>query len=309
MAKNRKPPEPPAETKNNTEAVEQKIKGAENFGDSMEALEGRFAQKSVCEYFRGLLSGRNLSSAEVVRLADLDKDFGRQILNGERGTRRDNYIRLGIAMGLGFHEMQSMLKFLQTGQIYVMRQRDAAIMFCIQKKYSLIDTQLFLDEYGFEPLGDGGFHQGDDVPLKGETQALETKKVEQIIMSAAEFDEVLDKTEGKLIKATIEKYFDDLLERKNIQKKELFARAKINPNIGYQLLRGTRKSKNRDTYLKIAIEAGLSLDETQTMLKLLNAGAIYPVIERDAVVFYGMTHGYSLARIQALLEERGLLPL
>jgi len=158
-------------------------------------------------------------------------------------------------------------------------------------------------------LGDGGFYPDDDVPLKNEAQVVETRQVEQIVMSAADFAEVLGKTEGKLIKGTVEQYFDGLLERKGIQKKGLFIRAGINQNIGYQLLRGVRKSKNRDVYLKIAIEAGLSLDETQQMLKLLNIGAIYPVRERDAVVYYGMTHGYNLVRIQELLEERGQLPL
>ena len=298
-----------AAKENRTSMVEQTIKDAADFGDSVELIKDQFVQKSVRDYFQQLIAKQRLTSSDVVNRADLDKDFGRQILNGERKTRRDNYIRLGIAMNLVFHETQSMLKFVQTGQIYVTRQRDAAIMFCIERKYNLMDTQLMLDEYGFEPLGDGGFYPDDDVPLKDEAQAVATRHVEQIIKDAADFTEVLGKTEGKLIKGTIEQYFDDLLARKGIQKKDLFVRAGISPNVGYQLIRGIRKSKNRDVYLKIAIEAGLTLDETQQMLKLLNVGAIYPLRERDAVVYYGMTHGYNLVRIQELLEERGQLPL
>ena len=89
-----------------------------------------------------------------------------------------------------------------------------------------------------------------------------------------------------MTKGTIEQYFDDMPARKVIQKKDLLARAGISPNLGYQLLRGIRRSKNRDVYLKIAIEAGLTPDETQQMLKMLNVGVIYPLQERDAVVYY-----------------------
>ena len=310
MDQEQQPLEPStADKENRTRMVEQKIRDAADFGDSMELIKDQFVQKTVRDYFQQLLAKQNLPSAEVVNRADLDKDFGRQILNGERKTRRDNYIRLGIALTLAFHEMQSMLKFMQTGQLYVTRQRDAAIMFCIEQKYDLMDTQLMLDEYGFEPLGDGGFYPDDDVHFKDETQAMVTHQVEQIIIDAADFTEVLGKTEGTMIKGTTEQYFDDILARKGIQKKDLFVRAGISPNLGYQLLRGIRKSKNRDVYLKIAIEAGLTLDETQQMLKLLNVGVIYPLKERDAVVYYGMTHGYNLVRIQELIEERGQLPL
>ena len=55
--------------------------------------------------------------------------------------------------------------------------------------------------------------------------------------------------------------------------------------------------------------AGLTLDETLQMLKQLNVRAVYPLRERDTVVYYVMTHGYNLVRIQELLEERGQLPL
>ena len=288
-----------------TSIVEQIIKDAAGFDASVELIKDQFLQKSVRDYFQQLLSKQNVTLADVVNRADLDKDFGRQILNGERKTRRDNYIRLGIAMNLVFHEIQSMLKYVHTGQIYVARQRDAAIMFCIERKYNLMDTQLMLDEFGFEPLGDGGFYPDDDIPLKDETQSVDTRHVEQIIKDATDFTDVLGKTEGKLIKGSIEQYFDDVLARKGIQKKDLFTRAGISPNLGYQLLRGIRKSKNRDVYLKIAIEAGLTLDETQQMLRLLNVGVVYPLRERDAVVYYGMTHGYNLVRIQEMLADRG----
>ncbi|MDR0490286.1 MAG: hypothetical protein LBH28_03440, partial [Oscillospiraceae bacterium] len=122
-----------------TEFVEQRIKGGTDFDAASDLIKDHFIQQSIRDYFAQLISRLNIDSAEIISRADLDKDFGRQIVNGERRTRRDNYIRLSIAMGLDSHETQSLLKFVQAGQIYVLRQRDAAIMFCIQKKFSLID--------------------------------------------------------------------------------------------------------------------------------------------------------------------------
>jgi hypothetical protein len=294
---------------NSTNVVQQHIKGVADFDSAADLIRDHLVQKSIFDYFRQLFSECGVSSAEAVNRADLDKDFGRQIINGERRTRRDNYIRIGIGIGLDSHKTQSMLKFVQTGQLYVLRQRDAAIMFCIERKLSLIDTQLMLDSYGYEPLGDGGFHTEDDVPVKDTEQSVETAHIEQIIKGASNFSEVLDKTAGRLIKGTIEQYFDALLAGGNIDRKELFERAGVSLNTGYQLIRGVRRSKNRDVYLRIAIAAGIGFDETQRMLKLLDAGAIYPLVERDAVIYFGMVNGYSLAKIQELLADRGFSPL
>jgi hypothetical protein len=299
----------PAAEEGPTGTVEQTIKEGTDFNRTADLIKEHLVQRSIRDYFQHLLAAHGVALSETVSGADLDKDFGRQILTGERRTRKDNYIKLGIAIGLNFHETQSLLKFMQTGQLYILRQRDAAIMFCIQRKYNLMDTQLMLDTYGYEPLGDGGFHTDEEVPIKNQTQAIDTRQVEQIITHAADFTEVLDKTAGKLIKGNIEQYFDELLERKGIQRKDLFEKAGIVPYTGYQLLRGVRRSKNRDIYLKIAIIAGLNLDETQRMLNQLNVGAVYPLIERDAVIYFGMNNGYSLERIQELLKDRGFLTL
>ena len=298
-----------AEKKSGTGKVIQIIKDAADFDASIELIKDQFSQQSVRAFFHQLLARKNMKSADVVNRAGMDRDFGRQVVNGERKTRRDNYIRLGIALRLTFHETQRMLRFLQSGPIYVMRPRDAAIMYCIEKRFDLMDTQLLLDEYAFLPLGDGKYNPDDDVPLREDMRDGATRRVEQIVKDAASFTEVLDKTDGMLVNGTIEQYFHRLLEQKGMEKNDLFAKAHIKPNIGYQLLSGIRKSRNRDVYLKIAIELRLTYDETQQMLNLVGAGVIDPVREREAAVVFGMTHGQDLAWIQALLAQRDLLPL
>lgn len=298
-----------SEQEGRTALIEQRIMESTDFDSASDLIKDNSTQKSVHDYFAQLLKSHNLTAAEAISKADLDKDYGVHIITGKRGTRRDNYIRLAIAIGLDFTETQSMLKFVRTGQIYALRQRDAAIMFCIHRKYGLMETQLMLDEHGFEPLGDGEFHTDGEVPLKDAAHSVDTEQVEQLVKSASSFSEVLEKMDGKLIKGDIEQYFDSFLQSRGMQKKYLFEVAGINPNIGYQLLRGLRRSKNRDVYLRIAIVMGLGIEETQRMLKLLNVGAIYPVVERDYAIYYGISRGYGLERMQEWLCEHGFLPL
>ncbi|NLZ88023.1 MAG: hypothetical protein GX916_00830 [Clostridiales bacterium] len=95
-----------------------------------------------------------MQTSEVVRRAELDKDFGRQLLKGERVGRRDYYIQLAFGLCLTVEETQSMLSFLGIGPLYALRKRDAAVMYALRKGYSLMDTQLLLDQHNLTPLGD-----------------------------------------------------------------------------------------------------------------------------------------------------------
>ena len=56
------------------------------------------------------------------------------------------------SMQLSLEEAQYLLKLGQRGELYPRNRRDAALIYCIQHKLNLIDTELMLDQLGEEML-------------------------------------------------------------------------------------------------------------------------------------------------------------
>lgn len=55
-------------------------------------------------------------------------------------------------MHLTLDETQYLLKLALRGELYPRNRRDAALIYCIQHKLNLIDTELMLDQLGEEML-------------------------------------------------------------------------------------------------------------------------------------------------------------
>ena len=66
----------------------------------------------------------------------------------EKAPNRNLLIRMAIIMKLSLEETQRLLRIAQKGELYPKIQRDAAIIFCIQNKYNLIDTNELLENLG-----------------------------------------------------------------------------------------------------------------------------------------------------------------
>jgi hypothetical protein len=84
----------------------------------------------------------------IIDKASISKSLAYQIFNGQRTPNRNLIIRLAIIFKLNLEETQRLLKLSKRGELYPRIQRDAAIIFCIQHHYSLIDTNELLESLG-----------------------------------------------------------------------------------------------------------------------------------------------------------------
>lgn len=283
---------------------------ADKFAQGMAEIKDKVISASVREYFTTLLQAHCLSSHEAVRHAGLDKDYGRQILQGERMGRRDYYIQIAFGMQLTIEETQSMLSYLGVGQLYALRKRDAAIMYALKEKMNLMDIQLLLDQQRLTPLGDAEDMFSDYSSLGGE-MGLHTTDMEQKIKQARSVDDLGQEPNDESIRMSTDMYFTELLSARGITRRQAIdlAGLRSKSNLAFQLLNGTRTAKNRDMYIRFAIGLKLNVEETQRMLKFLKKGALYPLKIRDAALIYAISHGYSIDETQRLLMENGLAEL
>ena len=114
--------------------------------------EGDLPAPNISDYLSCLLERYQLSKQAVIRAANLERSNGYQIFNGYRTPRRNALLRIALGMHLTLEETQYLLTLALRGELYPRTRRDAAIIYCIQHKFSLIDAEIMLEQLGEEIL-------------------------------------------------------------------------------------------------------------------------------------------------------------
>ena len=96
-------------------------------------------------YLYELIEKAGYTIPQIIEKASIGRSLAYQIFNWQRTPNRNLIIRLALIMKLTLEETQRLLKIAKRGELYPRIQRDAAIIFCIQHKYSLIDTNELLE--------------------------------------------------------------------------------------------------------------------------------------------------------------------
>ena len=91
-----------------------------------------------------LLEKAGLSAPEWMTAADVSKSYGYQILRGERVPGRDILLRTALSLGLSLKETQRLLAVGGCGALYPRVRRDAAVIFALNQKMTLLQAEELL---------------------------------------------------------------------------------------------------------------------------------------------------------------------
>lgn len=108
--------------------------------------------KSLSEYLQELLCLKGLKRADVVREACLNETFGYQVFVGQRGASRNKVLQIAFAMNLNLKETDRLLQSAGVNALYCKQKRDAIILFCLNKGYSLRRVNEELYRFGEETI-------------------------------------------------------------------------------------------------------------------------------------------------------------
>lgn len=103
---------------------------------------------------------------------------------------------------------------------------------------------------------------------------------------------------------TLTEYLNELLAQKGLKRAEVVRAAGINETFGYQIFKGQRNPA-RDKVLQLALAMGLSLRETNRLLKAAGSNELYCKDRRDAIVLFCIDHGCSLQKTDEELYRFG----
>ena len=108
---------------------------------------------SVAEYLEVLLSEKNLNKSEVIRRSNLDKNYAYQIFNGKRtNPSRGKMLMLAFGMELTVPETRKLLKICNLPDLYPRSPQDSVIIFCLNNKMTLMQTNEKLEDFGQDIL-------------------------------------------------------------------------------------------------------------------------------------------------------------
>lgn len=123
---------------------------------------GLYLDSDIKSFFDELLSRSSLRKSDVIREANIARQYGYQILEGSRIAERDYYLRIAIAMQLDFRSTQRLLAVTQAGGLHSLIKRDAAIKYAIEHRYNNAEVYEFLTKLGLPPL------EKDDMDMEPE---------------------------------------------------------------------------------------------------------------------------------------------
>lgn len=128
------------------------LESSPTLNDVLDKHENSITNPTLSTYLAELLNIHNCTIAQVIQRANLSKSFVYQVFSGDRVPNRDLLLRIAFAIKLDLEETQRLLTIAWRGPLYPRVRRDAAIIFCLQKKCTLEQTSDLLEEIGEMPL-------------------------------------------------------------------------------------------------------------------------------------------------------------
>lgn len=107
-------------------------------------LNQKWAAPTCARILREMLERAGMSASQWIAGADISKSYGYQILRGERAPGRDILLRTALALQLSLKETQRLLAVGGCGALYPKVRRDAAVIFALNQKMTLLETEELL---------------------------------------------------------------------------------------------------------------------------------------------------------------------
>lgn len=90
---------------------------------------------------REILEKAKMSVSEWIAGVNISKSYGYQILRGERTPGRDILLRTALVVQLSLKDTQRLLAVGGCGALYPKVRRDAAVIFALNQKMTLLETE------------------------------------------------------------------------------------------------------------------------------------------------------------------------
>jgi hypothetical protein len=134
---------------------------------------------------------------------------------------------------------------------------------------------------------------------------IRTSKMLSLIYKTNDIGNFIKNNSGNMETRRLTDYLKDLCREKNFVQEHVIIRSDIDRTYGHQIFRGLHKP-SRDKTIQLAFGFGLTVEETQVLLRFAKHSTLYPKIKRDAVIIFCLHRKKTTFETQDLLYELGL---
>ena len=103
-------------------------------------------------------------------------------------------------------------------------------------------------------------------------------------------------------------FMDEYIARHGLVRQTILLRADIPVAVGYKYLNGTKRTKNRNTILRLCIAMNMHIDDVQKVLSLYGMSALHDS-GRDSIIIMGIEYRSKVDTIDEWLRNMGLEPI
>lgn len=135
-----------------TEMLINEIKTTDRIDSFISENTEEIQELSLSEYLRELLQKYDLEKSDVFKRAGMaDTNYGYELFrNDVKKASRDKLIRICIGFPLSVEEAQKVLRYGKVRPLYPRDERDAYILFGLNKKYTLDELNDLLYEHNLD---------------------------------------------------------------------------------------------------------------------------------------------------------------
>lgn len=110
------------------------------------------SKRSLSDYLNQLLEEKGARRADIVKKAGMNSTYGYQIFMGQRNPSRNKVLQIAFALSCTLRETNRLLRASDHSPLYPKDRRDAIIIFCIDRKRTLMQTNAELYRFGEDTI-------------------------------------------------------------------------------------------------------------------------------------------------------------
>lgn len=137
----------------NTKDMLAMLQKTTDFSRFMRRCESGFSEPQVSAVLCALSEKYGVDRARVIARSGVERGYAYQAFSGRRVPSRDKLICLAFGLGASLEDAQELLRAAEKRELYPKIRRDAAIIFCLQRKLPLSDCHALLASIAEEGLG------------------------------------------------------------------------------------------------------------------------------------------------------------
>ena len=138
--------------KKDTNNLFEELGNACKIEDYMNSNTSSFVHHTLCDFWESMCKKSEMSKSNIINKSEFNYSFFYDVINGRKIPARDKIIRLVLTMGLELDDCQQALRLSDKALLYPRVKRDSVIIYAINNKLNIAESNSILKEYNEETL-------------------------------------------------------------------------------------------------------------------------------------------------------------